>query len=90
MVSDLGEKPETYLNKGQIYYLRIIDTAPPTPDSKKMTYRTFVGVSLKEQDQQMNAEAYWRLWEVRRGLHNLVETDHECRAVETRISRDLG
>jgi hypothetical protein len=79
----LGEKPETYLNKGQIYYLRIIDTAPPTPDSGKTTYRTFVSVSLKEQDQQMNAEAYWRLWEVRRALHKLDKTDHERGYAET-------
>lgn len=82
MVSGLGDKPETYLNKGQIYYLRIIDTAPPAPASEKTTYRTFVGVSFKEQDQQINPEAYWRLWEVRRALHNLDETDHERHAVE--------
>lgn len=82
MVSDLGEKPETYLNKEQIYHLRIIDTAPPTPDSEKTTYRTFVSVSLNEQDQHMNAEAYWQLREARRALHSLNETDHERRAVE--------
>ncbi|KAJ5911896.1 uncharacterized protein N7473_001199 [Penicillium subrubescens] len=82
MVSDQGEKPETYLNKGQIYYIRIVDTAPPPSDSEKTTYRTFVGVSFKEQDQEMSAEAYWRLWAVRRAVSNLDETDHEHRAVE--------
>lgn len=82
MVSDPGDKPETYLNKGQIYCLRIIDTAPPAPASEKTTYRTFVGVSFKEQDHQINPEAYWRLWEARRALHNVDETDHGLHAVE--------
>jgi hypothetical protein len=82
MVSDLSEEPETYLNKGQIYYLRVVDTIPPVLDSEKTTYRTFVGVSFKEQDQQKNAEAYWRLWEARRALHNLDGKCYEHRAVE--------
>jgi hypothetical protein len=82
MLSDPSEAPETYLNKGQIYYLRVSDTAPPPSNTETTTYRTFVGVSFKEQQQGTNVEAYWRLWEARRALADLDTKGQEHRAVE--------
>lgn len=81
MVSDPSEAPETYLNKGQIYYLRIVDTNPPS-NTETTTYRTFIGVSFKEQEQGKNVEAYWRLWEFKRALADFNDDGHKHQAVE--------
>lgn len=82
MVGDSKEAPESYLNKGQIYHLRLVDTTPPRPIAETTRYRTFVRVSFKEQEQRVNAEAYWRLWKDSRGLAESDKRDSELRAVE--------
>lgn len=82
MVSDPSEAPESYLNKGQIYHLRIVDTTPPQSITETTRYRTFIRISFKEQEQRMNAGAYWRLWKDSRGLAELDKKDCELRAIE--------
>jgi len=82
MVGDPSEAPESYLNKGQIYHLRVVDTTPPQSITETTRYRTHLRVSFKEQEQRMNAEAYWRLWKDSRGLAELDKKDCELRAVE--------
>lgn len=82
MVGDPSEAPESYLNKGQIYHLRVVDTTPPQSITETTRYRTSLRVSFKEQEQRMNAEAYWRLWKDSRGLAELDKKDCELRAVE--------
>jgi hypothetical protein len=45
-------------------------------------YRTFVRVSFQDQEQRVNAGAYWRLWKDSRGLAESYKSDLELRAVE--------
>ncbi|KAJ5378189.1 transcriptional regulator family: Grainyhead/CP2 [Penicillium cataractarum] len=82
MVGDSKEAPESYLNKGQVYHLRLVDTTPPRLITEKTRYRTFVRVSFKEHKQRVNAEAYWQLWKDSRGLAESDTKDSELRAVE--------
>lgn len=82
MITDSKEAPESYLNKGQIYHLRLIDTTPPSSITEATRYRTFIRVSFKEQEQRVNAEAYWRLWKESRGLAESDKQDSELRALE--------
>ncbi|CEJ61662.1 hypothetical protein PMG11_10186 [Penicillium brasilianum] len=82
MVGDSKEVPESYLNKGQVYHLRVTDSTPPRITAEAPRYRTFVRVSFKEQEQRVNAGAYWRLWKDSRGLAESYKSDLELRAVE--------
>ncbi|KAF3402005.1 Grainyhead-like protein 2 [Penicillium rolfsii] len=82
MINDPKEAPESYLNKGQIYHLSLVDTAPPSSTTEATRYRTYIRVSFKEQEQRVNAEFYWRLWKESRGLTESENKDSELRAVE--------
>jgi hypothetical protein len=82
MITDSKEAPESYLNKGQIYHLRLIDTTPPSSITEATRYRTFVRVCFKEQEQRVNAESYWRLWKESRGLAESDKKNSELRALQ--------
>jgi hypothetical protein len=68
MISHTNERPMTYLNKGQTYTLRVLDSKPPVIRSGLVKYRTSVRVSFEEQDQRSNPVASWQLWKESRGL----------------------
>ncbi|KAJ5292144.1 hypothetical protein N7478_001395 [Penicillium angulare] len=58
---------ESYLNRGQTYTLRVIDTLSFVTSSRSRQYRTFVRVSFENEDQRSNSASSWQLWIDSRG-----------------------
>jgi hypothetical protein len=62
MIREANEIPVTYLNKGQVYLVCIVDTAPIIPGSAPVQYRTSICISLADRP-----ETRWNLWKEGRG-----------------------
>jgi hypothetical protein len=68
MIQQANEIPVTYLNKGQVYSVRIVDTAPIMPGLAPVQYRTSICISLEDREQGLRAETRWNLWKEVRGI----------------------
>ncbi|KAJ5965540.1 hypothetical protein N7481_012254 [Penicillium waksmanii] len=80
IVNDSSETPVSYLNKGQVYHLRVVDPIPSMAYTTESThYRTFVRISFDEEQQRSDPSAYWQLWKSARGLN---KSDNKLKAVE--------
>jgi hypothetical protein len=82
MLWHANESPVTYLNKGQIYYLTVVDSTPPAKKAGLFKYRTFVHVSFEGDDQRSNPVASWQLWKEVRGSKEAHERKGKVSAVE--------
>lgn len=76
------ETCESYLNKGQTYNVRVIDTSPSTSSSRPLQYRTFVRVSFENEEQRSNPASSWQLWADSRGSDEANLTSGVLSAVE--------
>ncbi|KAJ5982405.1 hypothetical protein N7451_012505 [Penicillium sp. IBT 35674x] len=52
----------SYLNKGQIYKLSILDSKPPMVSDQAKRYRAFVRVAFDQEPSRSNPAACWQLW----------------------------
>ncbi|KAI9816511.1 MAG: hypothetical protein M1827_001643 [Pycnora praestabilis] len=82
MIKHADEIPVTYLNKGQAYSMSIVDTAPPTPISASVRYRTFVRISFEDEQQRAKPSACWQLWKEGRGTNEAHQRGGKLQAVE--------
>ncbi|KAJ5792642.1 uncharacterized protein N7503_008620 [Penicillium pulvis] len=82
MTNENGDPPLTYLNKGQVYYLTIMDSMPPAISDKATTYRTFVRISFDQEHARSNPEAYWKLWKEGRGMTPEQQQEESLFALE--------
>ncbi|KAJ5974793.1 hypothetical protein N7481_008500 [Penicillium waksmanii] len=83
MVDDSREAAVSYLNKGQVYHLRVVDTMPSVVYNAESTqYRTFIRISFGEEQQRSDPAAYWQLWKSARGLNESKKRDFKLNAVE--------
>ncbi|KAL5350310.1 hypothetical protein ACLOAV_005349 [Pseudogymnoascus australis] len=62
MVEQVDEIPVTYLNKGQVYSVSVVDTAPMLPVPIGTQYRTFVRISFEHEQQRQRPATCWQLW----------------------------
>ncbi|KAJ5647894.1 hypothetical protein N7490_004266 [Penicillium lividum] len=82
MMNECGDQPLTYLNKGQVYYLTVMDTAPPAITDKMTTYRTFVRTTFDQEQARSNPAACWQLWKEGRGASSGQQQDETLFALE--------
>ena len=82
MVKHANEVPLTYLNKGQIYSLSIIDSNPPLMSLQPIQYRTYVRISFNEGEQRLKAASCWQPWKEGRGLDEAHQRGGKLLAVE--------
>lgn len=82
MIDDLTEVPVTYLNKGQVYYLRTVDLAPVPSNAKTIQYRTLIRITFEQEKQRSDPATYWRLWEMSRGWKKLQNSNKRLTAIE--------
>lgn len=82
MTNESGDPPLTYLNKGQVYYLTIMDLMPPATSDKATTYRTFVRISFDQEQARSNPAARWKLWKEGRSMTPELQEEETGFAVE--------
>ncbi|KAJ5760410.1 hypothetical protein N7520_007566 [Penicillium odoratum] len=82
MMNESGDSPLSYLNKGQVYYLTVMDTAPPAKTDKMTTYRTFVRVTFDQELARSNPATCWQLWKEGRGASSGQQQDETLFALE--------
>lgn len=61
-MTDPGEIPESYLNKGNTYHLAVADSVPPTSHAATIQYRTFIRISFDEEERRSDPASFWALW----------------------------
>jgi len=82
MVKTSREIPITYLNKGQVYNLSVMDSNPPIMIHEPIRYRTYVRVSFEEQEQRAKPSNCWQLWKEGRGSSEAHQRGGKLLAVE--------
>jgi hypothetical protein len=82
MIHQVNEIPVTYLNKGNIYSISIIDTAPAMPGSTPVQYRTSIYISFEETQQGPSPATRWNFWEEGRGTDEFHERGGKMQGVE--------
>lgn len=82
MVKSADEIPMSYLNKGQVYGLMVMDLTPPVITPEKLRYRTFVRISFDDEEQRSNPALYWRLWKEGRGINEAQQRGSDLLAIE--------
>lgn len=82
MVQQANEVPITYLNKGQIYSVCIVDTAPIMPGLALVQYRTSIRISIGDGQQGVSPETRWDLWKVGRGTNEAHQHGGKLQGVE--------
>ncbi len=82
MIRHAEEIPVTYLNKGQMYTLSVVDTAPTVPIAPGTRFRTFVRVSFEDEQQRQKPGVCWSLWKEGRGTSEAHQRGGKLQAVE--------
>jgi CP2 transcription factor len=82
MIHQVNEIPVTYLNKGNIYLISIIDTAPAMPGSIPVQYRTSICVSFEDTQQGPRPATRWNFWEEGRGTDEFHQRGGKMQGVE--------
>ncbi|KAI5793849.1 CP2 transcription factor-domain-containing protein [Peziza echinospora] len=82
MIKHHDEIPVTYLNKGQAYSVSIADTAPLSPSSHPIRYRTFIRISFHDENQRAKPAQCWQLWKEGRGTNEAHQRGGKLQAVE--------
>lgn len=82
MVKNSRDTPMSYLNKGQIYSLSVLDSNPPPMDLKMAKYRTFVRVSFQEEGKRAKPGVCWQLWKDGRESSEAHQRGGKLKAVE--------
>jgi len=82
MIKHPEEIPITYLNKGQTYSLKIVDTKPMNIGGVLPTFRTFVRISFESEQQRQRPAQCWQLWKEGRGTSEAHHRGGRLQAVE--------
>lgn len=82
MIKKVDEIPVTYLNKGQIYSVAVVDTVPGQKTATPSKYRTYIRISFEDEQQRQRPSACWRLWKECRGTTEAHQRDGRLQAVE--------
>jgi hypothetical protein len=94
MINQADEIPVTYLNKGHVYSVLILDTAPPMPGPIPVQYRTAIRMSFEDGQQGQAAAKRWKLWKdarVAKDLHQRGSKLHGVEFVEhAQVTEDHG
>lgn len=83
MIKHAEEIPVTYLNKGQLYTMVLIDTAPiPMSATRHIKYHTYIGISFEDEQQRQRPAECWQRWEETRGIVEAHQRGGRLQAVE--------
>ncbi|EQL33776.1 hypothetical protein BDFG_04304 [Blastomyces dermatitidis ATCC 26199] len=82
MVEHKGEVPITYLSKGHVYHMSVVDSTPPKSSTHPIKYRTYVHVAFEDPEKRLNPDPCWQLWKERRGLSEASRRGGKVQAVE--------
>ena len=82
MVESADEIPISYLNKGQVYDITVMDLRPPMITPEPLQYRTFIRISFDIEEQRLNPAACWQMWEDSRGMSEAQQRGSEPLAIE--------
>ena len=82
MTSAQDEVPESYLNKGKIYHLKVVDSMPPIGETENIQYRTSIRITFDQDEQRADPNAYWRLWKENQEPAGRQSRDQKPVAVE--------
>lgn len=82
MTKHADEIPISYLNKGQVYSISVVDTAPTLPKSAGTMYRTFIRISFEDEQQRQRPATCWQLWKEGRGTSEAHWRDGKLIPVE--------
>ncbi|PLN80159.1 hypothetical protein BDW42DRAFT_171318 [Aspergillus taichungensis] len=82
MIRDQREAPVTYLNKGQPYWLSVVDSMPPPLGMQSTRYRTSVRITFDEEAQVSDPVGCWQLWKEVRGQKEAHQQSRGLQAVE--------
>jgi len=67
MAEHVDDSPLTYLNKGQVYWISIVDTAPLSA-VRPTKYRTSIRITFEAEEHRHNPIACWKRWEETLGV----------------------
>jgi hypothetical protein len=82
MINQADEVPVTYLNKGQVYSVLIVDTTPSTLGPIPVQYRTTIRISFEDGQQQQITATRWNLWKEARGAKEAHQRGGKLQGVE--------
>jgi hypothetical protein len=82
MIKNANEIPITYLNKGQAYSIKIVDTRPANFNGATPTYRTYLRISFEDEQQRLRPTQCWQLWKEGRGSTEAHHRGGRLQAVE--------
>jgi len=82
MIRQADETPVTYLNKGHIYSVSIVDTAPTRPGPTSVLYRISIRISFGDGQQEQIPAARWQLWKEGRGTDEAHQLGGKLQGVE--------
>ncbi|KAK0105977.1 hypothetical protein ONS95_004486 [Cadophora gregata] len=82
IINQADEIPMTYLNKGHVYSVSIVDTAPPMPGPIPVQYRTAIRISFEDGQQGHTAATHWKLWKDARGTKDVHQRGGKLQGVE--------
>lgn len=90
MIHNSNEIPITYLNKGQTYYLSIIDSEPFSEQTGIIQYRTSIRISFDATEHASNPTSCWNLWKAN-STHHAKHPNRKFHAVElVHLGRNEG
>jgi hypothetical protein len=89
MINQADEIPVTYLNKGHVYSVFIVDTAPTMPRATPVQYRTSIRISFDDRQQGRRPATRWQLWKEGRGTDEAHQHDGKLQGVEYVEARDV-
>jgi len=89
MINQADEIPVTYLNKGHVYSVFIVDTAPIMPRATPVQYRTSIRISFEDGQQGQRLATRWQLWKEGRGTDEAHQRDGKLQGVEYVEARDI-
>lgn len=79
MVKPGDETPITYLNKGQLYWISIVDTTPPR--ERMIKYRTSIRITFDTEGRE-NPIGCWQRWKETHGINEAHQRGGKLQAVE--------
>lgn len=82
MIHGPNEIPVTYLNKGNIYSISILDTAPTMLGSTSVWYRTSIRISFEDSQHGKKPSTHWNFWMEGRGNDEFQQRGGKMQGVE--------
>jgi hypothetical protein len=90
MIQQVNKIPVTYVNKGQVYSVCIIDTAPAKPELAPVQYRTSICISLGDRQPGLGPDTRWDLWKEVRGTDEAQRHGGKLQGVECVETGDIA